>query len=235
MRRHVFWFVELFVWLLILVLVSGGIIFARYNHRKNFNTYRIFLPDVDGLINGSPVKFMGIQIGYVNQIDIVGEEVFVKFIITQKGIKIPQSSIATVEFSGLGGSKSLEIYPPTPKSKLLSDKIIIPEKPKRIHESLGILNDMFGDVADITYDFSYFMNEVGLIKKENTAEKQGTIKQDKSTPPDVMLNQINDWLDRAQVQSVKFRKKIDNFGKKEVKTTNKINKTNETEKIETGN
>ena len=128
MRRHVFWIVELFIWLLILFLVSGGLMLAKYNYKKQFNTYQIFLPDVDGLINGSPVKIMGIQVGYVNQLDIVGEDVYVKFIITEKDVKIPSGSVATVEFSGLGGSKSLELYPPknniNPSGKFFSISVL---------------------------------------------------------------------------------------------------------------
>ena len=142
MKKHLFWIVELFIWLLVLFLVSNVIMFSKYNYKQNFDTYQMFLPDVDGLINGSPVKIMGIQVGYVNQLDIVGEDVYVKFVTTEPDIKIPAGSIATVEFSGLGGSKSLEIYPPT-SDKNYSGKFIIPQSPKRIHDSLGLLNDMF--------------------------------------------------------------------------------------------
>ena len=149
MKRHFFWIVELFVWLLILFLVSGTIMLVKYNYKKDFNTYQVFLPDIDGLIDGSPVRYMGIQIGYVSQVNIVGEDVYVKFVITQKNLKIPKGSVTTVEFTGLGGSKSLEIYPPKTPDKLLSDKKLIPQPPKRIHESLGLLSDMFDKMMKI--------------------------------------------------------------------------------------
>lgn len=165
----------------------------KYTYKKNFNTYQVFLPDVDGLIAGSPVRYMGIQVGYVNQLDIVGEDVYVKFVVTQKGFKIPKGSITTVEFTGLGGSKSLELYPPQTPDKLLSDKILIPQSPKRISDSLGVLNDMFDKIIKITYDVSDFMNQVGIIKKE------GAIKN----PPDKnsiqeLLNTADGWLDHTK-------------------------------------
>lgn len=197
------WFVELFIWLLILILVSNGIMFFKYNYRKNFNTYQIFLNDVDGLINGSPVKLLGIQIGYVNQLDIVGEDVYVKFIVTDPKVKIPAGSTATVEFSGLGGSKSLEIYPPKP-GKEISNKFITPQQPKRIHDCLGLLYDMVDKLVDITYDFSHFMDEIGLIKnkkRSNNIDSQKTATE--------FLDFSDNWLDKAQGQSDKIHKKIE--------------------------
>jgi ABC-type transporter Mla subunit MlaD len=196
------WILELFVWLLILFAVSGGILFARYNHRKNFDTYQIFLPDVDGLIKGSPVKILGIQVGYVNQLEIVGEDVYVKFIVTEKNVRVPAETIATVEFSGLGGSKSLELYPPNAKS-IPTDKFIVPQAPKRIHDSLGVLNDMFNQVIDITYTVSHFMNKVGIIKDETA----GDIKPQSA---DGMLNNSNNWLDNAQKQCDKLKDGLNN-------------------------
>ena len=65
------------------------------------------MPDVDGLIVGSPVRMMGIEVGHVTKIKPIKDEVFVRFIITEKDLKIPQGTVATVEFSGMAGSKSL--------------------------------------------------------------------------------------------------------------------------------
>lgn len=198
--KRLFWIAELFIWLLVLFVISGAFILFKYNYKKNFETYQIFLPDVDGLINGSPVKFLGIQIGYVNQINIVGEDVYVRFIITKKGVKIPPGSDVTVEFSGLGGSKSLEIYPPK-NQKNIGEKLINPQAPKRIHDSLGLLNDMYEKFVDITYTVSRFMDKIGVIKTKNFS----------STSKDAVgkaLDNTNNWLDRAQKQADKLSDKI---------------------------
>jgi ABC-type transporter Mla subunit MlaD len=201
-KQHWIWIAELFVWLLILTALAGGIIFAKYNYKKNFNTYQIFLPDVDGLINGSPVKIMGIQIGYVNQIDIVDENVYVRFIITDSTVAIAPGTIATVEFSGLGGSKSLELYPPESKINT-SDKFIITQSPKRIHDSLGLLNDMFDKIIEITYICSRFMNQVGVI--------QATTHQESTKSVGTLLDTINNNLDKIQKRSDKFSSKLNNL------------------------
>lgn len=205
MKRRLLWIVELFVWLLILFLVSNGIMFAKYSYKRNFNTYQIFIPDVDGLINGSPVKLMGIQIGYVNQLDIVGEDVYVRFIVTESKVRIPHGSIATVEFSGLGGSKSLEIYPPT-SGKNPSGKLLISQSPKRIHDSLGLLNNMFEQIAEITYDASHFMDQIGIIKNKKRYNEIVATE-----PAKEFLEFSNCWLDKAQHQCDKFNKKLENM------------------------
>lgn len=155
------------------------------------------MTDVDGLIAGSPVKLMGIQVGYVNQIDIVGEDVYVNFIITEPKVKVPESSIVTVEFSGLGGSKSLEIYPPQ-KAPPSSTKFIIAQSPKRLNDSFGLLNDMFEQIAEIAYTVSNFMDEVGVIKREK--DYNGI----EAKSMDEVLDDSNEWLDKAQIQCEKF-------------------------------
>lgn len=218
MKKYLFWITELFIWFLILFLISGIIIFARYNHKKNFNVYQIFMPDVDGLIVGSPVRLMGIQIGHVNQLDIVGEDVYVRFIATEHDVKIPYGSTATVEFSGLGGSKSLELYPPT-SEKNISNKFINVQSPKRIHESLGLLVDMFEKIADITYKIGNFMDKVDLIKsKQNhNINQPGQFDQ--------FLNFLNDLLDKAQKQCDKFNNKLKK--RKESKVNGQNSKQNQ--------
>ena len=163
---HAYVWIEFAVWFILVCILIAGVRIYRYNHLKEYKTYQIFMSDVDGLIVGSPVKFMGVQVGYINKINIVSNEVYVKFIITEKGTYIPEGSVATVEFSGLGGSKSLEIYPPDEES-LASEKLIVVNSPKRLHDSLGLLNDMFDKIASITSRLSYFARSAGLDKKEN--------------------------------------------------------------------
>ena len=124
------------------------------------------MPDVDGLIAGSPVKFMGVQVGYIEKIRIVANDVYLKIVITDKDVVLPKGSIATVEFSGMGGSKSLEVYPPT-KESLAENKLIVVQNPKRLHDSLGLLNDMFDKIGSITTKLSFFARETGVMDINN--------------------------------------------------------------------
>ena len=93
------------------------------------------MPDVDGLVVGSPVKFMGVQVGYIEKIRVVREDVYVKIVITDKGVTLPKGSVATVEFNGMGGSKSLEVYPPSQES-LAINKLIVVQPPTRLNDAM---------------------------------------------------------------------------------------------------
>ena len=163
--RKYAWY-EFFIWFVILCFCVVGVKLYQRHEAKKLVTYQIFLPDVDGLIVGSPVKYLGVQIGYIEKIKILSDEVYLKFVITDNDIKLPNGSIATVEFAGLGGSKSLEIYPPTEES-IASGKIIVAADPVRLSDSLSLLNDMFSKINSIIVRTSTFANETGVfdIKK----------------------------------------------------------------------
>ena len=108
------YFIEFLIWLFVVgfILVLSVLV---YNFKIKQNTqYYVFMKDVDGLTIGSPVKFMGKQIGYINNLSAVDSNVYVTFLV-DNGIKLPQNSSITVEFYGIAGSKSLEIMPPTSK------------------------------------------------------------------------------------------------------------------------
>ena len=158
---HKYILIEFGIWFLILCAVVAGVRIHHYHKEKQLVTYQLFMPDVDGLIAGSPVKFMGVQVGYIEKVKIVANDVYLKIIITDKDVVLPKGSIATVEFNGMGGSKSLEIYPPTDES-LASNKLIVVQNPKRLHDSLGLLNDMFDKLGSITTKVSFFAKETGV-------------------------------------------------------------------------
>lgn len=155
---HKYIWVEFAIWFFILCISVVGFRIYRHNKAKELVTYQLFMPDVDGVIVGSPVKFMGVPVGYIDKIKIVSNNVYLKVVITEKDITLPKGSIATVEFNGMGGSKSLEVYPPTEES-LASKKIIAVQSPKRLHDSLSLLNEMFDKIDSIMSRISFFANE----------------------------------------------------------------------------
>ena len=160
---------EFIIWFFILCLVVTGVRIHRHNKAKELVTYQLFMPDIDGIIAGSPVKFMGVQVGYVDKIKIISNDVYLKIVITAKDVTLPKGSIATVEFNGMGGSKSLEVYPPT-KESLASKKIIAVESPKRLHDSLSLLNEMFDKIDSIMNRVSFFGNEADINEMSKGVE-----------------------------------------------------------------
>lgn len=151
--------VEGIIWFCILSLVVFSIRAYNVKYHKAQKQYQIFISDVDGLIIGSPVKFMGVQVGYVSYAKFVGNEVYVKFVITEPNVSLPKGVVANVEFSGMGGTKSLELYPPTAQD-LKTEKIINIKEPFRLAHSLDLLDNMFAKMALIGGKFNYFMKQV---------------------------------------------------------------------------
>lgn len=122
------------------------------------------MPDVDGLIVGSPVCIMGIPIGHVTRTQILNDsEIRVKFKVTDRSVNIPKGTIATVEFTGLGGSKSLQLYPPesrVPNELVGNNDYILVDRPKRLRDSMSLLYQMYKTLMNIIYTVTIFGNEV---------------------------------------------------------------------------
>ena len=72
--------IELLIWIVILIFISLITTFSIIRYHDSFESHKIYLPDVNGLIVGSPVNMMGVQIGYVTRTKIIKEDVIlVKF------------------------------------------------------------------------------------------------------------------------------------------------------------
>ena len=157
---RVYAWAEFVIWLIIVAVSVLGFRYYKYQNQKQFKSYQIFMEDVDGLIVGSPVKFLGVQIGFVKKIQIVASSVYIKFVITQKGLVLPVGAIATVEASGLGGSKALEIYPP--QKGAYHNKIIVTKDPTRLGKVMSLFNDIFKEMDAIFGTLDHASNQFDL-------------------------------------------------------------------------
>lgn len=152
---------ELLIWLVIILIIVAVSTITYVSNTQKDNDYNIFMSDVDGLIVGSPVRMMGIQVGHVTKIKPTNGEVYIKFLITDKNLTLPQGTIATVEFSGMAGSKSLELYLPDSNTYIDNNvPMITVNPPKRLHDAAGLLNDMFDKLNSILSNSSSFGNQI---------------------------------------------------------------------------
>jgi len=200
---------EFLFWLIIILifvaLFSTGKIFKEKNDQ---NDYQIFLQDVDGLIIGSPVRMMGIEVGHVTKIKPTNSEIYVKFILTNPDVYIPQGTFATVEFSGLAGSKSLELYLPQKDDYIdNSTPVLSIQPPKRLHDAMGLLNDMFKKLGSIIYTTSDFGTKI------QSAEiiPQHQIKNDDNLKE--FLKYSNEFLDDSNKKAVHMRNSLEELKK----------------------
>ncbi len=203
---RVYAWVEFVIWLIIIALCVFGIRYHRHQKQSEFKSYQIFMNDVDGLIVGSPVRFLGVQIGHVNKIQIVSSDVYVKFIITQKDLTLPTGAIATVEGSGLGGSKSLEIYPPKEDEH---SKIIQAKDSTRLNKVMSLFNTIFKDFDEIFFNLGRAAKEVSTWEElpKNIVlpadENNGLVKFDKKLDDVIKMNK--DF--KKQIEIIKQKSK----------------------------
>lgn len=202
---------ELLFWLIVLLII---IMILFFNHIKCFSNqndeYNIFMPDVDGLIVGSPVRAMGIEIGHVTKIKPMKDDVYIKFIITDDNIKIPRGTFATVEFSGMAGSKSLELYLPD-KSTYIDSSVpnIRVNPPKRLHDAAGLLNEMFKKIGNIIAVTSRFGHKISEIDFPEAGENINNTTD--------FLKFSNEIIDQSQERADNLGRKLNDYRDKKLK------------------
>lgn len=187
---------EFLLWFILLCVCVFAFRLYKYEKMKELPSYQIFMPDVDGMIVGSPVKYMGVQIGYIKNIKILTDKVYVRFVITEKNVTLPKGVIANVEFSGLGGSKSLELYPPIDED---SDKIIIVPDQRRLNDSLTLINEMFLKIDSIGTRITLFADDMGVISDNK-------LKIDSSVMENKIIN-LNEFVDQVSKRRSAFVEK----------------------------
>ncbi len=184
MKKHLFWIAELLIWVLLIFITAFISLYVYNKNIREKHTYYVFFNDVDGLIKGSPVKIQGYQVGYVSDIAIVDEDVFITFIITDKDMIMPKKLAATVEFTGMGGSKSLELY--IPKEGSMAKNYISTTEPKRLQDFYVYQNQIANDLITMTTNF------MNMMTPKNTDTVVNFIKDP------IVLEQIHNILDIVQ-------------------------------------
>ena len=164
--------VEIIFWLLIIFCGSFFFIYKTSIKDNINNTYYMFFDDVEGLVRGSPVRLMGINIGYVRDVKIFDNKVFVSILVTKKDMIMPKSATATIEFYGISGSTSLELNPLTGYDTENSDEII-PSNSYRVQDfwdgsklTAEVMIDIYGSIGR-------------TIKSAGLIEKKDLLKQSK--------------------------------------------------------
>lgn len=128
---------------ILLWAVVGGVIglvgyefaYRRPNEQKQI--IRLHFKDANELARGSSVRMMGTEIGYVNDIKIHPDSVDVIVKTFPDSLRIPSGSRFTIEFTGLVGSKSIEIIPPdVPRPTIHGQSQYFVEEPIRLKHTL---------------------------------------------------------------------------------------------------
>ncbi|MBQ8848073.1 MAG: MCE family protein [Candidatus Gastranaerophilales bacterium] len=201
--------IEIFIWVVILTLIFSGLIFAYSKIFVEPNVYNIQFKDIDGITKGSPVRFMGINVGYVRKLKPKAKYINVQIIVTKKDMKIPNGTAARVEFYGLGGSKSIELMPPDGSCNvgiLTSDTIRINDV---AYEAIGIV--------EIIEELEKYIKGINKYSVQKILE---TIKEARD---DKIKNIEKELVDIEENVAEKF----ENVKEKQEEISTKIKKVNE--------
>lgn len=144
--------------LLALFIFFCTVLWVKGRAFSNAERIEIMFKDVNGIRPGSAVQMMGLRVGQVEEITPVvsGDSSFIKlkFVITEKNIKIPHASMISIQQSGLIGEQFLEITPPKMKSVYIPDfGEILPK----------------GTKVQIKLDDNYY--DVGFVKRAQILSK----------------------------------------------------------------
>lgn len=208
MKKYLAWIVEALIWVLVIIICVMGSFWYKKIKLKQKHSYHVFFTDANGLKEGSPVKIMGKEVGYVSGIRIIKNKVFVSFVITNPDVVLPAGVTANIELTGLVGSRSLELYPPTSETPE-TEAIVSPLVSDRVQGAYSNSSR----TSEILYNAARNLNQSMPIEqlpqfrkfiKDRAEEVKGIPNQ---------IEEINQYEDKA-IQQVQNNKSLKEFNKK---------------------
>ena len=201
--------VEIVIWCLILTIVFSIGIFSYSKFFLEPNVYNIEFKDIDGITKGSPVRFMGINIGYVKALKPKDKHINVQIVVTERNMKIPNGTVARVEFYGLGGSKSIELMPADSKGA----NGIVSVSTLRLHDMV-VKSESLVEILEMIEKTVKGVNKSAVQKmlEEISDIKDSQIKEINTDLSDIKMNIIEKTENIKHKQS-DITKKIDGVNK----------------------
>lgn len=218
MKKKYILLTELVIWFLV---SAAGLSFFFYNTaiKENVkNSYYIFVEDAGGLVQGSPVRLMGINIGHVRDVKIFDNKVFVSFLITKDDAVLPRKVTATIEFYGLGGSTSLELVPS--KDQGDESNVIIPSESYRVQDywdgselASNVMFDMYTSVGR-SIDKADLINNKNMLKQSSMLKGFSNESEKINTAQSVIIYKLTESTLDYNIE--KTRKKFEDEMNKEL-------------------
>lgn len=195
--------VGLFVLFFTIVLVIGGLWLSVGLSGKKFTTYVVYMHEsVSGLTVKAPVKYNGVDIGYVDSIKLYRKNPQnVRLMLSiEEGTPIYKGTRAILETQGLTGLAYLELHGGIVNRGFL---VAAPGKPYPIIESApsllfrldSALDNLTVNIRDISTSLKDFLNPQNAQAVQNTLANFSTISNELANNA-VKLNGI---IDNAQI------------------------------------
>ncbi len=152
-----------------LTVLITAVIWLRGRALGGGRPFEVLFTDVDGLRTGAPVQFMGIRVGFVDEVIPVYTtehkyRVNVRFTITEGNIKIPRGSVISLEQSGIIGEKFVEITPPRP----ITEELILPRYESGIHPHMLVMTEFSDGMRPVGEVLQVAVNKIPRITSSST-------------------------------------------------------------------
>ncbi len=157
------------------IFILAAFVFKIGNIRNYGSVYsmRFIFSNVCGVQSGSPVRFSGVEVGEVTQVNIlegkqdntIQIEVLARI---KKSILVPSGSKAYIETLGLLGEKYIEIIPPSEfKTFLKPGDTLFGNTPLMMHELVSSGQQLVKDLQEIVHKLKAGEGTVGMLLNDD--------------------------------------------------------------------
>jgi phospholipid/cholesterol/gamma-HCH transport system substrate-binding protein len=153
-----------------IILAIGIFIYLSVNigalrlDMAHYNTYKTYFDDIGGLDLKAPVKIAGVDVGWVDAIELLPDGKAEIVMRVNKNIKLAKNAYAVIAQEGLIGTKTLEIEPGDPLTGFLLPGSIL-SMPGKSPANVSDLLDQFKDIASSVQDIASSFKTVFASQK----------------------------------------------------------------------
>jgi phospholipid/cholesterol/gamma-HCH transport system substrate-binding protein len=159
--------VGLVVLILTSALLSTFLWLSTGFDKKKYNYYMVYIDEaVSGLNLESPVKFNGVKVGYVNQIELNPKDPQqVKLLLKiEQGVPITESTSATLISQGITGISTVGLSASSSELTPLRAKAnqpypVIPSKPSLFNQLDNVLRGVSDNISDVSHQMKIVFNQ----------------------------------------------------------------------------
>ena len=201
-------FIMMFFWL------------SATRHDKVYHTYVSYVhEDVTGLSVQTPVRYNGVQVGYVSKVKLDPRNPqLVKLILKiEEGTPITTSTVVTLLPMGITGVIYVGLKALTPKAPLLGAKPgqkypVIPSEPSFLMQLGKVLPELTGNLKNISTSITKLLNEKNRKAIDSTLQNVSVLTKnlaDNSKRLDDISKSLQETLNNTAIVSKKLPNLVD--------------------------
>lgn len=207
--------VGIVVLLLASALIATGLWLSIGFDQKVYNVYAVYMNEaVSGLSEDSSVKFNGVKVGYVRNIDLnkTDPQRVTLLLNIEQGTPITTSTYATLISQGITGTTYVGLSAASPEMVPLEKEAgqpypVIPAKPSLLTQIDKVITEVSKNVSEVAREIKNIFdkeNTVALKKSLLNMEKFSQVLADNSTKINKTLENIDTLMANASSASKKL-------------------------------